>query len=382
MSIEFAVLLIFAVSLSISLVLLLGYPIFIHLLSRLRPVPVRKRRDCMPRLSIVVPCYNEVEHVEGKVRELLQLEYPDGLVQLVFIDSGSTDGTTQVLGRFASSASITLIEQQERRGKCSAINEALRFSSGEVIVLTDADARVQPTAMKEIVANFADPAVGAVVGDIYITGRSFVEAMNEAFYRLFRQKLREWESALDSASFLSGETLAVRRNLIDSLNEDTISDDLEILFTVRKKGYRCIVEPNAQTFETDVETVLGQISHKRRTFAGTLQAFSRHRDAFLKRHLGLFGMMIAPMYALRILVAPFLLLLAQASFLAMIALYPALLALLAGAFIAFIALYTSSKTRPFALSILYGFIVQAAIVLGLYDYITGHYRVLWAKKGR
>jgi len=382
MHIEFITLLIFSVSLSVSLALLIGYPIFAYLLSRLKAVPIRKQQGYTPKLSVIVPCYNEVQHVERKVRELQQLEYPNGLTQQVFIDSGSTDGTTEALGRFASTGSITLIEQPERKGKSSAVNEALHHASGDLIVLTDADARVQPSAIREIVANFADPSVGAVVGDLSITGESFVGAMNEAFYRLFRQKLREWESALDSASFLSGEILAIRRGLIDSLNVDTISDDLEILFTVRKKGYRCIVEPNARTFERDVETALGQISHKRRTFAGTLQAFSRHRDAFLKRHLGLFGMMIAPMYALRILVAPFLLLLAQASFLAMIALYPALLALLAGAFIAFIALYTSSRTRRFALSILYGFIVQAAIVLGLYDYITGHYRVLWAKKGR
>ena len=382
MGTEFTVLLIFSVSLSISLALLLGYPIFAYLLSRLRAVPVRKQRDYTPRLSVVVPCYNEVEHVEGKVRELLQLEYPRDLTQLVFIDSGSTDGTAQALRRFACMGSITLIEQPERRGKCSAINEAVRYANGQVIVLTDADARVQPSAIREILANFADPRVGAAVGDLSITGRSFVGAMNQAFYRLFRQKPREWESMLDSASFLSGETLAIRRGLIDSLNEDTISDDLEILFTIRKKSYRCIVESNARTFERDVETVVGQISHKRRTFAGTLQAFSRHRDAFLKGHLGLFGMMIAPMYALRIIVAPFLLLLAQVSFLAMIALSPSFLTVLAGAFIAFIALYANSTTRKFALSILYGFIVQAAIVLGLYDYITGRYRVLWAKKGR
>jgi len=81
-------------------------------------------------------------------------------------------------------------------------------------------------------------------------------------------------------------------------------------------------------------------------------------------------------------VAPFLLLLAQVSFLAMIALSPSFLTVLTGAFIAFMALHANSTTRKFALSILYGFIVQAAILLGLYDYITGRYRVLWTKKGR
>ena len=353
--------------------LLLGYPLFLWLLSKTKRRPVKKR-EIFPFISIIIPSFNEGNVIDRKIHNIFASEYPRSQYEVIVVDSGSTDYTQQILEKHCKDESIISIRQPKRLGKPHAINAGLAVAKGKIVVLTDADAFLNVESLKKLVRNFADENVGAVVGNLTLDGNDTVNRMNSAFYKIFRQSAREWESEIDSASFFSGELLAFRKSLVDNIDENVVSDDQYILFEIRKKGYRGICEKEAFVFERDVETMRGQINHKRRTLVGTLQVFSKNRSVLFNPKYGFFGMLIAPAYLLRIVINPFLLFLVP-MFLIIYAPYILLLLLVTLVLMAILS-------RRLLMALLYGLVVQLAVILGIIDYATRNYTVLWRKKGK
>ncbi len=353
--------------------LFFGYPLLVWLLSKTRNRPVKRSR-IYPFMSVIICCYNEKSSIESKIQNTLSSKYPKSKYEVIVVDSGSTDGATEILEKHSAMGDIKLVKQSKRLGKASAINEGLKASTGEIVVLTDADAVLKEDSLETLVESFADDTVGAVVGNVVLGGDGLLNKMNSMFYRFFRQNIREWESKLDSVSFFSGELLAFRRPLMQSVDERAVSDDLDILFEIRKKGYRCVCDERAYVFEKDIETLGGQVNHKRRTFVGTLQAFIKNWRVLFNSRYGFFGMLIAPAYIMRIISCPLLVLLVSI-YLVFSVPWILLLVLLAISLIAI-------ASRRATMALLYGIVVQIAAFLGMIDYLTGNYNVLWSKKGK
>jgi len=274
-----------------------------------------------------------------------------------------------------------LIRQPQRLGKSSAINFGLSACKNDIIVLTDADASLERNSIRELVKNFADETVGAVVGNVtLVSSKSIVSKMNHAFYKIFRQKLRELESRIDSASFWSGELCAFRKSVLERLDEDIINDDRYILLKTRSKGYRCITEPSAYVYEKDAENVSGQIDHKRRTTTGTIQGTLRFKYMLFNLKYGLFGMLIFPAHFLRVILLPMLLLILEvlSPFVILVFLSSLIgIAFLVLAILLMILLSVFKLWRNLLFSLFYGIFVQIAIIRGIVDYIQGRYSVLW-----
>lgn len=364
--------------------LFFGYPFVLWVLSKAAGTTVRKT-EIFPSVSIVIPCYNERQFIEKKIRNTLYLDYPESKRELIMVDSGSTDGTTEVLERYSADGKIKLLKQHERLGKPAAINEALKVATGEIVVMTDADAMLDVGAVTKIVSCFSDSSVGAAVGNLKLTqGKTLVSKMNSAFFYLFREGVRELESKIDSVSYFSGELLAFRKDVLEQIDPTVVSDDLFILFEIRKRGYRCVSEKEAFVFEKDVETIGGQLSHKRRTVVGSLQVFKKNWKMLFNPSFGWFGVLIFPAYVLRFLLCPILLFSIEALFLFSIPSLIKSISLLFGMAFAFLLIvgFLMKRFRIVVFGVVYGLLVQVAILMGIVDHMTGNYSVLWAKKGR
>ena len=141
-----------------------GYPALMLLLSIILKRPVR-RDDITPRVSIIIAAYNEERDIAAKLKNTLALDYPRERMEIIVASDCSTDRTDEIVRSF-SAQGVILYRQPERFGKTVAQNRAVKASSGEILVFSDATTMYEPDAIRKIVRNFADPEVGCVAGQL------------------------------------------------------------------------------------------------------------------------------------------------------------------------------------------------------------------------
>src|SRR2546427_6162964 len=149
-----------AVALGLCLYTYLGYPVSLKVLSLLRRAPRSAGHPLSgwPRISIVLPVYNEAGVIAGTLERLLALDYPAELRQILVVSDASTDGTDEIVAGFADRR-VELLRLPRRQGKTAAENAARRRLTGEIVVNTDASVRIHPAAVEHPVPAFPHPSV-------------------------------------------------------------------------------------------------------------------------------------------------------------------------------------------------------------------------------
>lgn len=295
---------IFLISLMMLLWLYIGYPLFLFVVSKIGKDQIRAS-EIKPRVSVVVCTYNEAAVIDRRIRNLLDQKYPENKLDIIIVDSGSTDGTTDIVKKNWS-GNVILLEQGGRLGKASAINLALRKASGEVIVLSDAPTLYYEDTTENIVKNFADPRVGGATGRYDpLGGDKGLEGSEKLLWK-FKDLIRNLEGRVDSTSFLSGELCAFRRGLVDKVDEDSLADDVNIAMKIREKGYRVICDPCAAFMEKLPTSHEDLLSKKVRGAIGGIRETLRFKKMILNPDFGLFGMLILPTRLLYTLLNPFI----------------------------------------------------------------------------
>jgi cellulose synthase/poly-beta-1,6-N-acetylglucosamine synthase-like glycosyltransferase len=245
-----------------------GYPLLLSALA-----PLRRRRDPtpvadadLPAVTVVIPCYNEAGHVAAKIANLRAADYPPEKIEVVVVSDGSGDRTVDVA---RAAADVRVVSWLGRRGKAAALNAGLRAARGDVIVLTDANARVEAGALRALVTPFADRTVGAVCGEQVIGAG----AAGERFYWRYEAFLKRREAALGSVVGADGSLYAVRRELFRPLPEDRlIMDDFFVSLAVVAAGRRLAYSPTAVAYEDALATSGAEFRRKARIMAGSLAA--------------------------------------------------------------------------------------------------------------
>jgi cellulose synthase/poly-beta-1,6-N-acetylglucosamine synthase-like glycosyltransferase len=248
-----------------------GYAGWLWLRARLRPWPVLHAQQ-EPYLSIVVVVRNEEGFIKSKLRNLLELDYPQARYQIVLVSDGSTDRTEGILREHGDDPRVHVVMNQLSRGKASGLNDAIAVASGEVIVFTDARQTIERVALRFLVENFADPEVGCVSGALMLGDPHVGEAPEGmGLYWRMEKTIRELESASGSVVGATGAIYAVRRELLDLVPEGTILDDVYIPMQVVRKGKRVIFEARARAWDTPDLGAGREFSRKVRTLSGNYQ---------------------------------------------------------------------------------------------------------------
>lgn len=250
-----------------------GYPFLIAIWSALGGRGVIRRR-ITPRISIVIAAWNEASRLPARIENCLTQEYPAELLEVIVVSDGSSDGTDAIVRQF-DERRVRFIVLDGREGKAVALNSGVAGAQGEVIVFTDARQRFDPTAIAELVANFADQRVGAVSGELMLesnaTGCS-PEAVG--LYWKLEKWIRRMEGSIDSIVGSTGAIHAIRRNLFTPLPTGAILDDLLIPMQIAMRGYRVVFEPRARAYDCLTGTYKEEFARKVRTLAGNYQAIS------------------------------------------------------------------------------------------------------------
>lgn len=246
----------------------LGYPLLCLLLSRLRPRPLRPDPAAPLRsVTVVIAAYREARTIEKKLGTLAAQDYPAELLDVVLACDGSDDGTAEAAQRAGARllpGRLRVIELP-RGGKPAALNAGVAAARGEVLVLTDARQELNAGALRALLLDLTDPAVGAVSGELVLGG-----AAGAGAYWRYEAWIRRNEGRSGSVIGVSGALYAMPRALWQDLPAETILDDLLVPMRVRGRGLRVAFEPAAQAFDTAAENAR-EFARKARTLAGNFQ---------------------------------------------------------------------------------------------------------------
>jgi cellulose synthase/poly-beta-1,6-N-acetylglucosamine synthase-like glycosyltransferase len=270
---------IFWVSLAFIVYTYLGYPLVLLVVGRLRTRPIR-RSKIYPKVSLIIPVYNQETRIERKLENSLALDYPVDKLEIIAVFDGSTDSSYEIASNI-SDPRLKLLSLSRREGKHYAQGHALGIATGEIIVLTDAGITLPLDALERIVSNFADPEVGSVSSiDKVIDDKGEVNA--EGVYIRYDMFLRKAESAIGSSTGMSGSFYALRKHLTDPWIPD-LSNDFYVPLLAVMRGYRAVLDEEAIGYYTVVASYGEEFTRKVRTivhgidvlicFAGILNPF-------------------------------------------------------------------------------------------------------------
>ncbi len=280
----------------------------------------------LPTVSLVIPTYNEASVIGRKLENVLQLAYPRDRVEVIVVDSASTDDTRGIVRSFAvrhqGELGVRLVEQSVRMGKTEALNEALRQAKSEIFALTDADVTFPPDSLKKLVANLEDPSIGAVSGVEVPIGAGSAAHSIEADYRRIYTAIRMAEASTDTPFMCESELSAYRRAILEPLRSGGMCDDIELTVAVRSKGYKSKYDLYSPFFESEAGTLVSKLKHKFRRGMANQHALIRNANVLFNRAFGRYGSVVYPFEFFVHIVSPVLMGVVFCLFVASVALSP------------------------------------------------------------
>jgi peptidoglycan-N-acetylglucosamine deacetylase len=280
------------------ILLVSGRALIIGLLAlaeKLRPEP-ESRPDYKPRVSVLIPAFNEEGVIVDTVRSALASDYPE--LEVIVVDDGSIDRTAELVREnFGRDPRVRLV-LQSNHGKPSALNNGLGEATGEIVVSIDADTIVDARAIRLLIRHFANPDVGAVAGNVKVMNRNRWLTRWQALEYITSQNLEKRAfDLLNCIPVVPGAVGAWRADLLRSnggFSGDTVAEDTDLTLTIRRQGWKIRYDEHAIGRTEVPDTVDALVRQRFRWTFGTLQAIWKHRDAVGKARYGTLGWVAIP----------------------------------------------------------------------------------------
>lgn len=253
----------------------------------------------LPRIVVVVPVRNEARFIADKLADVRRADYPQARLRIVVVDGGSTDATRATVEQArAGDAALELVRVDGAAGKADQLNAVLGGLGEEIIVVTDADARLAPDCIRALVDLLrADPST-AMVGARVCPATRLLE---ERIHWWLLNSLWWLEGEAFGAAALSGVCYAIRPSAVSLLPSDCSAEDVRFALVANQRGLRVRICRRALATELRVPQTAHEFLHfRRRRGSGYVRELRRLRSApaplgcRVVRHVRLFHLCILP----------------------------------------------------------------------------------------
>ncbi|MFM9703761.1 bifunctional polysaccharide deacetylase/glycosyltransferase family 2 protein [Streptomyces galilaeus] len=264
--------------------------------------------DVTRPVSVIVPAYNEKECIANTLASLARSTHP---IEIIIVDDGSTDGTSEISREAAEALGMTNVRviRQENAGKPAALNNGVRNAGCDIVVMMDGDTVFEPDTVRRLVQPFADPKVGAVAGNAKVGNRdTIIGAWQHIEYVMGFNLDRRMYDLLRCMPTIPGAIGAFRRDAVlevGGMSEDTLAEDTDITIAMHRAGWNVVYQEHARAW-TEAPGSLRQLwSQRYRWSYGTMQALWKHRKSLTdKGPSGRFGRVGMPLVVLFQIVTP------------------------------------------------------------------------------
>jgi cellulose synthase/poly-beta-1,6-N-acetylglucosamine synthase-like glycosyltransferase len=256
----------------------------------------------LPRVSILIPAWNEGAVIGKTIERLLELDYPRDRLRIYVVDDASTDATPNIAiakSKLHPDNVFHIRRVAGGEGKAHTLNYGLamllRKPWSEAILVMDADVIYSKDSLRKMARHLADPKVGAVTAYIKEGSQSpnYVQRFVTFEYITATGASRRAQNVLGFLACLSGGAqLHSRENLVaigGAFFHDTLAEDTFTTFNTQLCGRRAIFEPNALVYAEEPDSLLGLWKQRLRWARGNVQITQHFRKLWFnkKKNVGL-----------------------------------------------------------------------------------------------
>ncbi len=226
-----------------------------------------------PKVSVLLPVYNEGAHVLDTIESILAADWPEDKLEIIAIDDRSADDSYDYMlqAQAAHPTRLQVSRNEVNSGKHVSLTRALAKAQGEIVICIDSDCIFDRKVVRELVACFGDEKVGAVGGNIGVSNvNDNVFTMVQALvYFMSFQVGKMMQNAQASLFCISGCLFAVRREIFDGVEEEVRNrnwfgmkvrdgEDRYMTHSILMRGWKTIINPSAICW-TAVPASMGQL---------------------------------------------------------------------------------------------------------------------------
>lgn len=236
-------------------------------------------RDFNPHVNIFIPAHNEALVLKNTVENLLKLDYSS--YDILIINDRSKDNTEQIakemVENYPEKVKLYSRSQDSFPGKAAVLNDALSITTGEVICVFDADAKVNPDFLTRVLPYLNDNSVAAVQTRKVISNKdyNFLTRVQNYEYSL-DTFLQMGKDSLKGAVELRGNGEIIKREAlvkVDAWNENTLTDDLDISTKFLLNNYNIRFCDTVVVNEEGITNVRSIINQRKRWAEGSIRRY-------------------------------------------------------------------------------------------------------------
>ncbi len=256
-----------------------------------------------PKVTVIVPAYNEEKVIARTVESILEADYPHK--EVIIVDDGSTDGTYEEASRFNGRVRIL---RKENGGKHSALNYGAKFATGEILMVVDADTIIGRTSLLEIAKKFSDERVVAVAGNIKVVNRnSWLTRCQALEYIISIQTFRRALDRFGAVTVVPGALGAFRKRVLEDggfYDSDTLTEDFDVTIKALKTGFVVQGSSLAVAYTQSPQSLRDLYKQRMRWYRGNFQTLWKHFDALTNPRFGFLHRLGFPFVLMSMLFLP------------------------------------------------------------------------------
>jgi poly-beta-1,6 N-acetyl-D-glucosamine synthase len=268
----------------------------LNLRKSLKEEQKREEFKVKPLVSIIVPCFNEEVMIKASLEGLIKQDYPN--FEIIVIDDGSSDNTYPIIKsmQFEGIGKSLKAYTKQNGGKANALNYGIEMAHGEFVLCVDADSRLSPDVISNMVEHFVDEEVGAVAGNVYVSNTDNLLTKLQALeYIQGLNLIRNGQAFFKLVSIIPGPIGMFRKSILKKVgmySDESFAEDCEVTLRILEAGYKVDSEPDAISYTEAPESFTEFLKQRYRWTRGILQALLLHKYSLFLPKRASFGIVL------------------------------------------------------------------------------------------
>jgi cellulose synthase/poly-beta-1,6-N-acetylglucosamine synthase-like glycosyltransferase len=240
----------------------------------------KEYRDFQPKLSIIIPAFNEEKNIKECLDSIFSSNYPKEKLEVIVIDDGSSDNTVGIVKIYKG---VKLLKQ-DHKGKSEALNLGTAESKHNFVLTLDADTIIEKDCIKEIVKPLSDNNVGATTGNSKVKNNMSILGIFQNIEYHYNNLIRSsFSNLFNNGIWFFGALACYKKDVLKKINffkKDTLTEDMDIALEIRKAGYTTLNVYNATGYTIVPKTLKELYNQRARWWIGVLQSLVKNKKLF------------------------------------------------------------------------------------------------------